>query len=240
VRLVTWNCNGAFRRKLEAIDALDADVLVIQECEDPSQSTHDYKAWAGDHAWVGYGKNKGIGIFPRRGQSIERLAWSDNGFELFLPVRVGGEVDVLGVWTQQSSSSSLGYIGQFWHYLQAHKTALGPRAIIAGDFNSNTIWDRPRRTWNHSDCVRELADLGFRSLYHHLIDEEQGQERNPTFYLHRHETKPYHIDYLFVHETMLEGVTPTVQIGNRIDWIGVSDHMPLLVSMLERDQRHGD
>jgi hypothetical protein len=90
VRLVTWNCNGAFRRKLEAIDALDADVLVIQECEDPSQSTHDYKAWAGDHAWVGYGKNKGIGIFPRRGQSIERLAWSDNGFELFLPVRVGG------------------------------------------------------------------------------------------------------------------------------------------------------
>ena len=231
MRLVTWNCNGAFRRKFEQLSQFDGDILVIQECEDPAQSSDDYKAWAGDHAWVGYGKNKGIGIFPRRGQSIERLEWLDNGFELFLPVRLGGNVDVLGVWTQQSSPASLGYIGQFWHYLQAHKAALGQNTIIAGDFNSNAIWDKPRRTWNHSDCVRELADSGFRSLYHHVSHEEQRQESHPTFYLHRHEAKPYHIDFVFAHTARLNGRSNDARVGDACDWLALSDHMPIIVDL---------
>lgn len=229
MRLVTWNCNGAFRRKFEQLDALNADILVIQECEDPAQSTAAYRAWAGTHAWVGYGKNKGIGIFPRRGQSIERLAWADNGFELFLPVSVGGNVDVLGVWTQRSTSSKFGYIGQFWHYLQAHKAQLRPNTIIAGDFNSNTIWDKPRRVWNHSDCVRELDDLGFRSLYHYVLSEEQGQEIHPTFYLHRHVAKPYHIDFIFAHLDRLGENAVDARVGNVDDWLALSDHMPITV-----------
>ena len=72
MRLVTWNCNGAFRKKLELIDTLDADILVIQECEDPAQSIPAYRSWAANYVWTGYGKNKGIGIFPRHGQTIEQ------------------------------------------------------------------------------------------------------------------------------------------------------------------------
>jgi exonuclease III len=228
VRLVTWNCNGALRRNFEQLDALNADILVIQECEDPAQSTAEYQAWAGAHAWVGYGKNKGIGIFPRRGQSIDRLAWPDSGFELFLPVRVGDNVDVLGVWTQQSKSSKFSYIGQFWHYLLAHKADLRPNTIIAGDFNSNAIWDKPRRTWNHSDCVRELEELGFRSVYHHVRGEEHGQEIHPTFYLHRHFAKPYHIDFVFAHLDWLGECTVDAKIGTVDDWLALSDHMPII------------
>ncbi len=229
MRLVTWNCNGAFRRKFERIDAINADILVVQECENPAQSTAEYRAWAGAHAWVGYGKNKGIGIFPRRGQSIERLAWPDHGFELFLPVRVGGSVDVLGVWTQQSTPAKFGYIGQFWHYLQAHKSALLPSTIIAGDFNSNAIWNRPTRSWNHSDCVRELENLGFRSLYHDVSGEEQGREIHPTFYLHRHIAKPYHLDFVFAHMDRLRGDAVNAQVGEADDWLGLSDHMPITI-----------
>lgn len=231
MRLVTWNCNGALRRKLERLDALDADILVVQECEDPAQSTSEYQAWAGDHAWVGYGKNKGIGIFPRRGQSIEQLAWSNHGFELFLPARVGGNVDVVGVWTQQSTPAKFGYIGQFWHYLQAQKASLGPSAIIAGDFNSNAIWDRRGRSWNHYDCVRELENLGFRSLYHHVNGENQGQETLPTFCLHRHAVKRYHIDFVFAHFDRLVGKAVDAQVGNVDDWLHVSDHMPITVDL---------
>lgn len=231
MRVITWNCNGALRRKFEALDALNADILVIQECEDPSQSTPGYRLWAGNHDWIGYGKNKGIGIFPRRGQSIERLAWADNNFELFLPVKVGGNIDVIGVWTQQSTTSRFGYIGQFWHYLQLHKVALGPNTIIAGDFNSNANWDKPRRTWNHSDCIRELDQLGFRSLYHHVSEEMQGQEIRPTFYLHRHETKPYHIDFVFAHDDRLGRTLPKTQIGSPDTWLALSDHMPVIVDL---------
>lgn len=231
MRLVTWNCNGALRRKFLHLDALDADILVVQECEDPAQSSEDYQLWASDYAWVGYGKNKGIGIFPRRGQSLERLDWPDGGFELFLPVRIAGAIDVLGVWTQQATPASASYIGQFWHYLQLHRSALGRNAIIAGDFNSNAIWDLPRRTWNHSDCVRELKELGFRSLYHHVLNEEQGQETYPTFYLHRHETKPYHLDFVFAHEDRGDTIVSSLQVGWPSDWLTLSDHMPIVVDL---------
>lgn len=229
MRLVTWNCNGALRNKFARLDALDADILVIQECEDPQQSTADYLAWAGAHAWVGYGKNKGIGVFPRRGQSIEQLAWPNHGFELFLPVRIDGEYDVLGVWTQQSTPANYAYVGQFWHYLHANKASLAPSTVIAGDFNSNAIWDRPRRSWNHSGCVRDLEILGFRSLYHYVTGEEQGQEMNPTFYLHRYLAKPFHIDFVFAHLVRFCGDAVDTRIGIKDEWLALSDHLPITV-----------
>ena len=53
----------------------------------------------------------------------------------------------------------------------------------------------------------------------------------PTFYLHRSKSKPYHIDYVFVHDTVLAGAKPLVDVGEWADWIELSDHMPLAVDM---------
>ena len=114
MKIATWNCNGAFRRKLAAADSLDADVLVIQECENPALSTDAYQQWAGEYAWRGSNKNRGIGIFPRRGHRITPLAWPDNGLRHFLPVRIDDAFDLVGVWTQRDIAGSFSYIGQFW------------------------------------------------------------------------------------------------------------------------------
>lgn len=234
MKIVTWNCNGAFRRKLAAADSLDADLLVIQECENPALATEAYQAWAGEHAWLGSNKNRGLGVFPRRGQKITPLAWPDFGLRLFLPVRIDDEYDLVGVWTQRDTNRGFSYIGQFWHYLQGNKANLGGQTIIAGDFNSNVRWDKSSRYWNHSDCVRELAALGFESLYHLATGEEQGNETHPTLYLQRNEAKPYHIDYIFARLAERSLEHGSMSVGGKRDWLSQSDHMPVAARLIGR------
>lgn len=74
MKIVTWNCNGALRNKFQHLSAFNADIYIIQECENPEQTKHkNYMAWARNHLWVGSNKNKGIGIFAADHITIELL-----------------------------------------------------------------------------------------------------------------------------------------------------------------------
>lgn len=47
MKIVSWNCNGKFREEFNFIKKLDADIYVIQECENPLLcSNNDYKNFA--------------------------------------------------------------------------------------------------------------------------------------------------------------------------------------------------
>lgn len=251
MKFISWNCNGALRKKTEFIDSYSPDILVIQKCEDPSRSTKAYQSWAGDYLWHGDNKNKGIGIFARNGYGVERLNWSgeftltgiqskspaltwtSEELKSFLPCIINGEYTLLGVWTKANDSSSIGYMGQFWKYLQIHKADLiGDKIIICDDFNSNTIWDEPGRWWNHSDVVRELADIGLQSVYHHINNEMQGEETQKTLFLQKNPSKAYHIDYFFVSEDLLK--SSTVELGKPEQWLECSDHAPIIYGYLPK------
>ena len=99
IKIVSWNCNGKFREKFNEIVDEDADIYVIQECEDPSQSNEEeYREFAGEnYFWTGHLHYKGLGIFAKEDVKLEKL--DDNGeFMHFISVRVNDEFNLLAVW----------------------------------------------------------------------------------------------------------------------------------------------
>lgn len=231
MKIVTWNCNGALRNKLDLIEELNADIYVIQECENPKLTKNTaYQEWSQNHIWQGDSKNKGIGIFAHPNLKLEQLHWSniylDHTVKHFLPCRINNSFNLLAVWTHRNNSPNFGYIGQLWKYLHVNKTHFKD-IIIAGDLNSNSKWDQWDRWWNHSDVVNELSKLGIESLYHKYSDELQGQEKIPTFFHHRKLDKPYHIDYIFGSENFSKALKH-LHIGNIDSWLSISDHLPLI------------
>jgi exonuclease III len=231
MRIVSWNCNGALRKKLVALRSYDADVYVIQECENPNESScPDYRAWASNYLWVGGNKNKGLGVFAKPEIALASLDLDAGTLESFIPCTLNERFVLWAVWTRQANSPTFRYIGQLWKYLQKHKAALsGKDAVVIGDFNSNVCWDAWDRWWNHSDVVRELEELGIYSLYHAVKGEAQGSESSPTFYMHRKREKPYHIDYAFLSKMYLPSAS--LEVGNPSIWLEHSDHMPLFVQI---------
>jgi hypothetical protein len=227
MRVVTWNCNGALRNKWEKLAALDTDIAVIQECEDPKQARASaYRAWAANHLWVGPSKNRGLGIFAAPALALKLMPLDLQPLELFLPCVVDGDWPLLAVWTRDPKSSNFGYIGQLWTVLQKEREFLRhPGAMAIGDLNSNTIWDRRSRCWNHSDVTRELSELGLESCYHRHFSEAPGAESRSTFFLQRNLAKSFHIDYGFAGPTW---ELKNVVVGTAKDWLEHSDHMPVV------------
>lgn len=256
MKIVNWNCNGALRNKTKQIDKLNADIFIIQECENPEFSTKKYRKWAGDYLWVGDNKNRGIGIFPKKKIVLKKLDWNGNfkieglnskspliswktsDLKLFLPFSINSIFTILAVWTKGKQGEKFDYIGQIWKYLQIHrKELLNDKTFIIGDFNSNQKWDKEKRIdawWNHTSVVEELRDMKFESLYHFKTKELQGLETKATYFHHKKRDSSHHIDYLFCSSDMLDFLELDIQEYD--DWIALSDHMPFLVNIYEKDK----
>lgn len=231
MKIVSWNCNGAFRRKFHYLDQFDADILIIQECEDPTQSKDiNYTGWAKNFIWIGNTKNKGLGVFFRETAIVEKLdlnqSFDDTKLKWFIPFRYNKGLEIIAVWTQGTVRGDFRYIGQLYKLLINNEDEIKSQAFI-GDFNSNKIWDYKRSEGDHSTCVNLLYSKNIISLYHELTDENQGEETQPTFYLHRNLSKPYHIDYAFLPKQFRDKAK--LSIGKSQDWLSISDHMPLFI-----------
>ena len=231
MRIVSWNCGGALRRKFQSLIALEADICVVQECEDPARSNNSrYCDWANTHLWVGDNKNRGLGVFAKPNISIEPANLESEHLQTFLSCVVNKAILLVGVWTRRSTSYDYRYIGQLWKFIQLHRASLAQsNTIVIGDLNSNVMWDKRHAVASHSNVVRDLRSLGLESAYHATRNIPQGLESDPTFYLQRNLNKQYHIDYAFLPRHLIGACT--VHVGKASDWIGVSDHMPVVVDI---------
>lgn len=219
MKIVSWNCSGKFREKFQDIITLEADIYVIQECENPKQSNCiNYKQFASNFLWVGENKNKGLGVFAKDEIKLKENDWQKFCLRNFLSVKVNNCFDLVAVWACNP------YIEEYYVYQNINISNYNKNTIIIGDFNSNAIWDKKHGSRTHSTVVHQLNEIGILSVYHYLNNEKQGEESKPTFYMYRHPDKSYHIDHCY---TSLRNIKD-YHIMCDTNWLKKSDHMPIL------------
>ena len=226
IKIITWNCNGKFREKYEAILEEDADIYVIQECENPAETeSEEYKKFAGDnYFWTGDLHYKGLGIFAKENISLEKIEGIIGDFKNFIALRVNDSFNLLGVWAMSP------YVEMIHDYFDVNYKVFDENLIICGDFNSNAIWNDEHKTKDNYDNDKNQTNLnvklnnkGLFSVYHELNNEEQGEETNATFFQTRHLNQPYHIDYVYAKKDLIS----EFEILDQWKWISLSDHLPL-------------
>jgi len=134
------------------------------------------------------------------------------------------------IWANNPTDPDGQYVTQVWKAIHHYNRLLTNReSILIGDFNSNTIWDKPRRAGNHSTVVEHLEKKGIHSVYHRYFKQVQGKEQHPTLYMYRKKDKAYHIDYCFVSEPIANKLK-SVEVGDYDSWIKYSDHVPVIIT----------
>ena len=74
MRIVSWNCNGAFRNKYEMIAGYQPDVVVAPESESPKfLARTEQNIPCSSHIWDGESAYKGLSVF------------TFNGYKAYLP-----------------------------------------------------------------------------------------------------------------------------------------------------------
>ncbi len=234
MRIITWNCNMAFRKKWEHLLNHQPDILIIQECEHPSKFKESEEIPnINEFLWIGENQNKGVGIISFNNYRVSLADYYSQEFQYVIPVNVSGDLDatLFAIWAMPHKIKSKGYVGQVWRAIQHYKEHLVDDTILVGDFNSNQQWDSDRKNGNHTDVVEFLSKFEIESLYHSLKNEGHGKEQEPTLYLLKNLLKPYHMDYCFVSSSLINKKT-NLQVGRYNGWIPYSDHMPVIIDHL--------
>jgi exodeoxyribonuclease-3 len=226
MKLISWNCKMAFRRKAESLLKYHPDLAVIPECEYMGEDTPK-RLWFGDN------RKKGIGIFSYSDLKLELHEEYKPSFKYIIPIKVKGPLkfNLFAIWAMNDSQDiRKRYIGQVYSAITHYKDLLDEPTVIAGDFNWNVIWDdKPDYPLygTLTDVIKILKDKNIRSVYHKFYNEDFGKETKPTLFMYHKQDKPYHIDYCFASSDLK---ISDVEIGDFDDWIRKSDHMPIIAS----------
>lgn len=109
MKIVTWNCNMAFRKKCIKInEVFDPDIMVIQECEEPNKlrSTIGNKY---EILWIGDNNNKGLSIISKNHIKVKQLTVRQESVRYMLPVELGNGYKIIAFWAMNDKKDKQVY-----------------------------------------------------------------------------------------------------------------------------------
>lgn len=224
----------AYRKKAGAILEHNPDIVVVQECEHPEKlAFNNDTERPAQCLWFGNNRNKGLGIFSYSDFKLKVQRSHNEELKLVVPIKVYNDTTsffLYAIWAHNPDDPDGQYVTQIWKALKHYSRALSKQnTLLIGDFNSNTIWDKPKRVGNHTHVVDYLESKKIHSTYHRHFVQEQGKEKHPTFYLYKNKKKSYHIDYCFASLNLIETLS-SVEVGKFDRWMKYSDHVPLIIT----------
>ena len=227
MKIVSWNCNGGFRKKyMDLFNAYpDADVFMIQECENPDfYNNREFKALfqKGFHVGTPDFWMKGIGVFAPKGNSLRRTKCK-YGNPLHMLGYAFFDVDncykMLAVWPHGK------YVEEMIDFFHLNESLFTNDLLVMGDTNSCSVFNNHHpKNKNHDVLVDLLNQKGLVDAYNYSMGEAEGEETIPTFYLQRKKGKPYHLDRCFIAP---DRITSFKVAENHDYWLSLSDHIPV-------------
>lgn len=224
MRIVTWHCGNALARQPSALDALAADVVVLQDV--PADDIDHFDG----HLFVG----------PARGglAAIGFNGWSftPSGEDPQLPGllycrlanRAGEHVaDLAAIWALTGRDVA-SYTEQFAAILSfiATRESTAP-LIAAGDLNASS---QGPDVSAHTVNLETAEQLGLVSAYHHVNSVAHGAEPVMTlqWWDRSGQERGYHCDFIFCSEDAAETATAAT-VGDWSVWVEseLSDHAPV-------------
>src|ERR1035438_10304368 len=104
MRIVAWNCQMGFDKKVDAFRSLNPDLAVISECSQKSAlalRSHRYET-----LWFGSNPQKGLAVLCRGGWAIKAIQEPEH--QWIVPIRVGAgpiTFTLIAVWACRMGSA---------------------------------------------------------------------------------------------------------------------------------------
>lgn len=230
MRFVAWNCNGGFRRKIDALLNLAPDIAVASEARQSCLSALNNDA--SSFVWAGKTASKGVAIVAFHGWKLTKieLEVSDDWFVPVVATKGDLTIQIIGVWVKRADD---GYVKPTLRALRTlgEFIAASPTFIL-GDFNQSVRFDKGRGPGRRfQDVIAAFDELQMQSSWHANSGEAHGVEGAPTLHWKWQANSSYHVDYGFVPNSLISATK--VSVGKYEDYVAtkLSDHVPLTIDI---------
>jgi exodeoxyribonuclease-3 len=224
LRIVSWNCADHFHKKAKRLSDLNATLAIVPEVREEHADLLACHA----NLWDGETGNRGLLLAARQPWKLTKIQRATHRHVVRAQAKLGElELVLIGVWSMPGPERYVGTVASGLDELL--DDSCEQNVVVAGDFNASAAFDSQNAARHSFDQISQrLHGRGLQSIWHTKAREAFGQESRPTYYHQWKREQPFHIDFMFVSESLMERLI-RFSIGDFESWCpGYSDHAPLI------------